>query len=316
MSPAFNAAAAVPPDLFERLTEIRVSSPEVIGKRARTRRRRESIAPDGRLTILACDHPARHVTRVGDNPLAMGDRRDYLARILRIVQSPAVDGVMATPDIVDDLLIADHLQLEAGEPSFLDGKVLLGCVNRGGLAGAVFELDDRVTAYTVEGLVEANLDGAKIMFRLDPGNPDSLRTMEYTAQVVTACHARHLPVFLEPLPVARVDGAYRVLKTAADLVRVVGVASALGTSSAGLWLKLPYAEGFAAVARATTLPILLLGGEASGDPAVFLGELREAMAAGSNVRGALVGRNVLYPGAGDPREAARAVDRIVRGSRS
>ncbi|HHW14842.1 MAG TPA: deoxyribose-phosphate aldolase, partial [Firmicutes bacterium] len=108
---AFNPAAFAPPALFDRITEIRVAQPEIIADRARTRRRREKLAPDGRLTILACDHPARHVTRVGSDPLAMGNRHDYLARILRVVSHPQIDGVMATPDIIDELLIVDHLLL-------------------------------------------------------------------------------------------------------------------------------------------------------------------------------------------------------------
>lgn len=309
---AFDPSAFAPPALFQRVTELRVERPEIILERARARRRRTKLAPDGRLTILAADHPARHVTRVGRDPLAMGDRHDYLARILRVIAHPEIDGVMATPDIIDDLLLIDHLCLTHDRGSFLDGKVILGCVNRGGLAGAVFELDDRVTAYTVESLVEANLDGAKFMFRLDPENPDSLKTLEYAAQLITDCHRRGLPVFLEPLPVSRVDQAYKVSREAGDFIRLIGVASALGASSARTWLKIPWVPGFEGVARATTLPILLLGGEASGDPSGFLGELAEAMAC-ANVRGALVGRNVLYPGQDDPLAAALAVNGIVHG---
>jgi DhnA family fructose-bisphosphate aldolase class Ia len=64
------------------------------------------------------------------------------------------------------------------------------------------------------------------------------------------------------------------------------------------------------VARATTLPILLLGGESAGDPTGFINELTDGMKA-SNVRGALVGRNVLYPGDEDPLAAALAVSRTV-----
>jgi DhnA family fructose-bisphosphate aldolase class Ia len=65
------------------------------------------------------------------------------------------------------------------------------------------------------------------------------------------------------------------------------------------------------VARSTTLPILLLGGESAGDPAPFLHQLASALRAGSNVRGALVGRNVLYPGAEDPLAMAEAAGGIV-----
>lgn len=307
---SFDPKAFAPTALFDRITDIRVDNPDLIGERARQRRRREKLTRDGKLTILACDHPARNVTRSGDNPLAMGDRHDYLARILRIITHPDIDGVMATPDIIDDLLIVDYLMTEAGQPSFLDNKVILGCMNRGGLAGAVFELDDRITSYTVDGLIDANLDGAKIMFRLDLENPDSLLAMEYCADAISDCYAEGLPVFLEPLPVEKVQGGYRVRKTAADFIKMLGVASGMGESTSGLWLKIPWVPGFEEVARATTLPILLLGGESAGDPTGFINELTDGMKA-SNVRGALVGRNVLYPGAEDPLAAALAVSKAV-----
>ena len=43
----------------------------------------------------------------------------------------------------------------------------------------------------------------------------------------------------------------------------------------------------------------------------FLQQLHSALEAGANVRGALVGRNVLYPGAEDPLAMAEAVVGIV-----
>jgi DhnA family fructose-bisphosphate aldolase class Ia len=102
-----------------------------------------------------------------------------------------------------------------------------------------------------------------------------------------------------------------VAKTAAALAKIVGVASALGDSSRYLWLKLPYCDDYHVVARATTLPILLLGGESVGDAAPFLREVAAGLSAGPNVRGALVGRNVLYPGAADPLAVANAVGGII-----
>jgi DhnA family fructose-bisphosphate aldolase class Ia len=118
-------------------------------------------------------------------------------------------------------------------------------------------------------------------------------------------------MFLEPLPVNKTAKGYAVVKTAEALARLAGVASALGDSSRYLWLKLPYCDGYERVASATTLPILLLGGESAGDPAMFLQQLHSAMAAGTNVRGALVGRNVLYPGGDDPLAIAESVGGIV-----
>ena len=65
------------------------------------------------------------------------------------------------------------------------------------------------------------------------------------------------------------------------------------------------------MARSTTLPILLLGGESAGNPAPFLTQLASALGAGANVRGALVGRNVLYPGDEDPLAVASAAGGII-----
>jgi DhnA family fructose-bisphosphate aldolase class Ia len=91
----------------------------------------------------------------------------------------------------------------------------------------------------------------------------------------------------------------------------VGVASALGDSSRYLWLKLPYCENYEAVAGATSLPILLLGGESVGDATPLLQEIAAGLSAGQNVRGALVGRNVLYPGPEDPLVVAQAAGVII-----
>src|SRR6185436_547976 len=97
-------------------------------------------------------------------------------------------------------------------------------------------------------------------------------------QAITEANALHLPTFLEPLPLIRTDKGWVVVKTKEALARITGVASALGDSSNYLWLKLPYCEGYQTVARATTLPILLLGGESAGSPAPFLRQLALALA--------------------------------------
>jgi DhnA family fructose-bisphosphate aldolase class Ia len=223
-----------------------------------------------------------------------------------------VDGVMGTPDIVEELFIVNGLVKSRGGPGFLDEKVVLGCMNRGGLAGASFEMDDRFTSFTAERIHKLRLDGAKTMFRLEETEESSLRTIESNAQAITHLNRYGIPVFVEPLPVKKEDGKYKVQKKADPLIRTIGVASALGDSSMNLWLKIPYCEGYETVARATTLPLLMLGGESSGDPSRVLEEFTKGMRAGKNVRGALVGRNVTFPGDDDPRAVASAIHGIVQ----
>jgi len=297
--------------LLARLTTTRVDHPDFSWAAAQSRVRRLYLAPTDKLNILAADHPARNVTKVGDQPLAMADRRDYLARILRVLVSPRVDGIMATMDILEDLLSIDGLLRAAGAPTLLDNRLLIASLNRGGLAGSSWELDDPMTGATPASCHAWRLDGAKILLRVDETEPASLKTMLASAHSINESNALALPVFLEPLPVTKTDKGYVVVKTAEALARLAGVASALGDSSRYLWLKLPYCDGYETVARSTTLPILLLGGESAGDPSPFLKQLESAMSAGPNVRGALVGRNVLYPGTEDPLAMAEAAGGIV-----
>lgn len=296
-----------------RLTAIRVDHPEASLRVSEVRVRRDRIAPSGRLNILAADHPARRVLKVGDDPLAMADRRGYLARIIRVLMSDAIDGLMATMDVIEELLIIEGLLLEAKAPSLLNGKLLIGSLNRGGLAGTSWEIDDPITGLTPAACVEWRLDGAKFLLRIADDDPGSLKTMLAAAQAISECSGLRLPMFLEPLPVVKSDAGWKVRKDAESLARIAGVASALGDSNSRLWLKLPYCADYGLVARSTSLPILLLGGESAGDPAHFLGELHAALGAGPNVRGALVGRNVLYPGDEDPFAVACAVGGVIHG---
>jgi DhnA family fructose-bisphosphate aldolase class Ia len=306
----FVAEVFLPRGLAERITDVRIHRPQVIEEEAAARRRRASLAPDGRLVILAADHPARGVLRAGEDRLAMGHRHGLLARILRVLISQA-DGVMATADILEELIILHRLDKERGGPGFLDGKVLVGCLNRGGLHGSAFELDDRLTAFTPERIAALGLDGAKVMVRLDLSDPASLRTLEACAHAVTACHQRGIPVFIEAMMVARSRRGYRVVRTPEAMVTVVNIATGLGASSARTWLKVPFCPQFERVAAATTCPLLLLGGETRGAPGPLLAEVAAAMRAGPSVRGALVGRNLTYPGPEDPYAAAEALWAVV-----
>jgi DhnA family fructose-bisphosphate aldolase class Ia len=309
--PPFDAHAYRPRRLYDALTDARVRQPALAEEEAARRARRPRPAPDGRLVILAADHPGRQSLRIGDDPLAMADRRGLIARILRVLSHPGIDGVMSTPDLVDDLLLLSALIRERGGRSPLDERLLVGCMNRGGLPGTAWELDDRFTAFTTRRLLVLRMDGGKLMVRIDPADPRSLTTIEGGARAVSELAEAGVLAFLEPLPVLRAEGTYRVQRTVPALVAAVSAASALGASSLYTWLKLPTCPDFATVAAATTLPLLVLGGEAVGDPRPILDDLETAMAAGANVRGAMIGRNALYPGADDPRAAAAAMAAIV-----
>jgi DhnA family fructose-bisphosphate aldolase class Ia len=322
---AFNPKDFLPASLVAQLTQTRVNDPDRALRVAKSRKRRARLTIDGKLNILAADHPARRVSSVGNNPLGMADRHDYLARIVRVLMGSMVDGVMATMDIIEDLLVLHDLSRHSGGPALLDDKLLIGSLNRGGLAGASWEMDDPMTGLTPATCAAWNLDGAKILMRLCDDEPSSLKTMLASVGAINEANSLGLPTFLEPLPVVKTDKGFKVVKTAEALARIVGVASALGNSSRYIWLKLPYCEDYETVTRATTLPILLLGGESAGDALPFLREIAAGIEIGKRigagagkkllitgpVRGALVGRNVLYPGAEDPLVVAEAVGGII-----
>jgi DhnA family fructose-bisphosphate aldolase class Ia len=298
--------------LFEAITEVRVNQPEMILAEAACRRRRSRLTRDGKLVVLATDHPGRRVTNLPGDPLGMGDRHSYLARALRVLTTPSCDGIMGTTDFMEDILIVNALVRQSGGPSLIDDKVLIGCMNRGGHAGVAGEIDDRFTCFTAKQLKCMNFEGGKLMYRLDPADERSIKAISDCAQAMTELYREGLYAFLEPMSVQRKkDGGYETIKTVEALVRDVGAASALGESSARTFLKISYTEGYERVARATTLPILMLGGPPRESPTSTLSDFAAGMRAAANVRGVMVGRNVTFALKEDPRAVAAAVCGIV-----
>ena len=117
--------------IFEELNKIKAFSPEVIEQEAAARKK--PGFPHDKLVFAAADHNARMINEYKGNPIGLSNRREYLSRLVRMLQSDQIDGIEATPDIIEDLFILNKLQRERGEKAFLDGKMLVGTVNRGGL---------------------------------------------------------------------------------------------------------------------------------------------------------------------------------------
>lgn len=183
-------------------------------------------------------------------------------------------------------------------------------MNRGGLQGTAWELDDQLTAHDVSAIVEQGLDGGKMLLRIDPDNRDSKATIEACAEFISGLAAHGLMAMVEPLPYTTRDGRAVLSDSADELVRCVGVASALGSTSAYTWLKLPASSEIERVMASTSLPGLILGGAPGPDPATAFDEWRRAMAV-PNVRGLVVGRSLLYPPDGDVATAVATAAEIV-----
>lgn len=297
-------------EFYRKITDLRVEDPESIINIAQKRQKREKIAPSGKLNIVAADHPARGSIAVGDDPFAMGDRHDLLARLVYVLQSDLMDGVLGSMDLLEELLVLHELKKENGK-GFLDGKAMIASLNRGGYPGAAWELNDPITGTDAATCRQMNLDGAKMLFRMDPGSNDSLKTLMECVRGIRDMSSENLPIFLEPLPVEKADKSYKVIKDANLLAELVSVTAALGNTSRYVWLKLPFTKNFEKVVRATTLPIVILGGGKSSNISEILTNLDSALHAGHQVRGAMFGRNLLYPDAVDSLNLSNAIGQLV-----
>jgi uncharacterized protein len=279
----------------QMLADTRAFSPHAIAEAAQRRIRRPLFDGRRRLLLIAADHPARATFAVGDRPTAMASRVDLLDRLQVALSRPGVDGVLGTPDLVEDLLLLGAL----------DGKVVTCSMNRAGLPGAAFELDDRFTAYDAATIAAMGFDGGKMLLRIDPAEPATVDTLAGCARAVNELADRRLMAMVEPFWAYRsADGRSRNDLDPDQMMRAIAVAQALGRTSAYTWLKLPVVADMARVMEATTLPTLLLGGDPVGDPSDTYEAWAKAMEL-PHVYGLTVGRTVLYPPDDD---VAAAVD--------
>ena len=285
------------------LTDIRVREPELIAKRWAARTRRPLTRDDGRLLIVAADHPARGALGVRSDPRAMSSRTELLARLVEAVSRPGVDGVLGTPDVLDDLLLLGALE----------DKVVIGSMNRGGLQGASFELDDRFTAYRPADIAGLGLNGGKMLTRIALGDPGTAPTLEASARAVTELSDLGVMAMVEPFLSERRDGRVRNLLDPDSTILSMHIAAGLGASSAHTWLKLPVVEDLPRVMDATTLPTLLLGGDPQGDPHDTYDSWGASLDLPA-VRGLVVGRALLYPPDGDVAAAVDIAAELVHGA--
>jgi len=293
-------AATARVDVAE-LVRLRTHRPEAVAEAAARRARRPLVDDTGRLMIVAADHPARGALGVGERRMAMASRADLLERLCLALSRPGVDGVLGTADILDDLLLL----------GVLDDKIVMGSMNRGGLQGASFELDDRFTGHRPKDIERLGFDAGKLLLRIDYDDPGSLNTLESTARVIDEMAERRLPVFVEPFISRRTpEGRLRNDLGAEAVTRSIAIASGLGGTSAYTWLKVPVTEDpddMARVMETSTLPAVLLGGDVGEDQEGAYEKWRHALRL-PTVQGLVVGRSLLYPADGD---VAAAVDTAV-----
>ncbi|MBW3069105.1 deoxyribose-phosphate aldolase [Actinomyces sp. 594] len=283
--------------LTDRIIEIRAHAPERIAQVLADRPRGTLPEGDGKLMIIACDHPARGALAAGDDPMAMASREQVLARCVTALSRPGVNGFLGTADLIEDLALLGAL----------DGKLVYGSMNRGGLAGSAFEMDDRFTGYDAAGVVSAGLDGGKMLLRINYSDPATADTIAASAKAVDALAERGVMAMVEPF-ISRWESGRVVNDLSPDAVMTaMAIASGLGRTSAYTWLKLPALPEMERVVEASTLPALILGGAVCADADAARESWARALAL-PTVKGLVIGRSLLYPPDDD---VAAAVDHTV-----
>lgn len=285
------------------LREMRAQHSGAVAEAARKRKRRPFLDRSGRLMLLAADHTARAVLGVHGRELAMADRGELLRRLVAALSRPGVDGVLGTADILEDLLLLGALE----------NKVVIGSMNRGGLAGSSYELDDRFTGFDARTIKQMNFDAGKMLCRISFDDHGTLTTLEACGKAVTELARRNLVALIEPFISDSSGGRVTNQLTAGAVATSMSVASALGATSAYTWLKIPVVPGIEQAVAATTLPMLILGGDPSTAPEQTFARWKQALAL-PGVRGLVAGRTLLYPPDDDVERAVDTAAGLVHGT--
>jgi DhnA family fructose-bisphosphate aldolase class Ia len=242
------------------------------------------------LLILAADHRARGV-------ITIERYADYHAALRAAL--PACDGILASAQPLRDL-VADG-SVAPGQRTYLS-------VNRTGLAGSAFELDDRLVA-SVGLAADAGWTGIKHMTRIDLSDPSTAAALELLGQVIEEARIIGIEALIEAVP-------WRDGHMDHDLDRIVLAAVVAHDMGAPL-LKVPVPDAQAGAARVDAVarvvasvgvPVLFLGGPRRGlsDDEV-LSEVRDVMAGGA--AGLAVGRVIFQDE--DPAGMARKMAEVV-----
>lgn len=251
-----------------------------------------AVGRAGPALVLAADHRARGITTIERYPDLLGALRSALAHC---------DAVMATLRPLRDLAAVPESE---GLATYLS-------LNRTGLAGSAFELDDRLVA-TVARAAGEGCTGVKHMTRIDRGDPMTAPALELLGRVLEEAASAGLDAMVEPLSWR--GGA--VDRSVDGVVEAAVIAHDMGAPL----LKVPVPDVAAGPARVEAVsrvtgsvgaPVMFLGGPRRTSRRDVLAELADAMAGGA--AGAAIGRAIYQDP--DPGAMAALVADVVRGKR-
>ncbi len=213
---------------------------------------------------------------------------------------PGVDGVLATADILEDLLLLGALE----------DKVVIGSMNRGGLAGPPSNSTTGSPATAPRTLPGSASTRARLLLRIDHEDPARSRTLRrLRPRRRRAGRAADWPMLSSrSLPAGSTAGCVNDL-TAEAVTRSIAIASGLGATSAYTWLKVPVGSRDMARVMATSrrCPRCCSAATSATDQDAAFEKWRAALQL-PTVQGLVAGRSLLYPADGD---VAAAVDTAV-----
>jgi DhnA family fructose-bisphosphate aldolase class Ia len=240
--------------------------------------------------ILAADHRARAVLTTEN----WSEFFDSLAKAL-----PACDGILATAQPLEGLAAAGHLTPQ--HRTYLS-------LNRTGLAGSVFELDDRLVA-SVGRAASDGWTGIKHMTRIDFEDPMTASALELLGQVLEQARGAGLEALVEPLLWS--EGRIRRDTDSIVLAAVIAYDMGAPVIKVPVPAVAPGNERRDAVARVVASvggPVLFLGGPVTGGGRdAVLDEVRDVVAGGG--AGMAMGRTIYQDD--DPAEMAGLVAALV-----
>ncbi len=272
-------------DFEDRMVAVRASRarlPELLRNRHAGRRRRPLTRHVGALALLEATAAVRGELTVGDAPRLLADRDQLLFRLASALERPDVDGIIATADIIDDLLMLD----------VLDEKIVVGVMNAGGPEGFAASSHDAFTGYDAQTIADSHLDGGYIDASIDPDDPGTGRFMADVGRAATALAANGVMALVEP--VWRSGSAEA---TTDERIRAVQMVAGLGARSGYRWLLVPVTSDLDEVLRSTTLPVVLRYPADDADASAAV--MREHVAR-PGVGGVVLSLPVLYSDADDP----------------
>jgi class I fructose-bisphosphate aldolase len=241
-----------------------------------TNRMSHLFAKDGKAMVLAIDHRQRGIQEGIDN------FNGLISLIERL--SPYLDAIMTTKEPLAQLIVNGKLK----------DKGLVLSLNRTGLAGTAFEMDDRLVC-TVETALRWGLDGVKLLINFNREDRFTNEQLTLLANIVEECERWSMPLMVEPLYMNLEDGRL-VMDRSYEAIKWVSI---ITNDFRVPILKIPYVrcnsreegiEKFKKIVDSVNAKVLLLGGPKRDNPLDVLRDFEDGIKAGAS--GFVVGRNV------------------------